>query len=246
MALLSRLTTWNSGDTLTASALNAEFNNFLNDYNGNITNANIASNAAIALSKLASTPATLTGVETFTNKTLTTPTINGGVIGSAMTGMVFPLDRSVATVTVNNTAVETSVYSYSVLGNTLGTNKALRLTILGSYLNNSGASRDLVIRVKYGATTIATKAGIQTGAEATIYDYMLQIIVAANGTGSQKGVFSINGRALSNVITIAGYGTASEDSTSDKTLSVTIQHGAADSNLTFTKEVAMLELINFN
>lgn len=55
MATISRLTTWNTGDTLTAAALNAEFNNILNDYNGGITNANISGSAAIAYSKLALT-----------------------------------------------------------------------------------------------------------------------------------------------------------------------------------------------
>ena len=50
MATISRQTTWNSGDTLTASDLNGEFNNIVNDYNGGITNANIGSSAAIAVS----------------------------------------------------------------------------------------------------------------------------------------------------------------------------------------------------
>src|SRR3990167_10859066 len=70
MATITRVTTWSTGDTLTADALNGEFNNIVNDYNGGITNANISASAGIALSKLASTPATLTGTETLTNKTI--------------------------------------------------------------------------------------------------------------------------------------------------------------------------------
>lgn len=53
MATISRIKTWNTGDVLTASDLNAEINNILNDYNGGITNANISGSAAIAYSKLA-------------------------------------------------------------------------------------------------------------------------------------------------------------------------------------------------
>lgn len=76
MATISRQTTWSTSDTLTASDLNAEFDNIVNDYNGNITNANIAAAAAIAASKLQSTVVTTTSTHTLTNKTLTSPTIN--------------------------------------------------------------------------------------------------------------------------------------------------------------------------
>lgn len=82
MSTISRVTTWSDNQTLTASALNGEFNNILNDYNGSITNANISASAAIALSKLASTPATLTGSETLTNKSITAPTITGTIAGN--------------------------------------------------------------------------------------------------------------------------------------------------------------------
>lgn len=106
MSTISRSTTWSDGQTLTAAALNAEFNNILNDYNGGITNANISASAAIAYSKLSltgailnadlagsiaaskisGTAATLAGTETLSNKRVTrravtvtqsaTPTIN--------------------------------------------------------------------------------------------------------------------------------------------------------------------------
>lgn len=86
MATTSRLTTWNSGDTLTASALNAEFNNLLTGGINNIENANIASSAAISASKIAGTAATLTGSETLTNKVLTSPTINAGALSGTFSG----------------------------------------------------------------------------------------------------------------------------------------------------------------
>src|SRR4030043_658086 len=55
MATVSRIKTWGTSDTLTAADLNAEFNNIINDYNGNITNANSSASAAIAYSKLSLT-----------------------------------------------------------------------------------------------------------------------------------------------------------------------------------------------
>jgi hypothetical protein len=79
MASTSRVKTWISGDTLTASDLNAEFNNLLTGGINNIQNANIAADAAISASKISGTAATLTGSEVLTNKTLTKPTVNGSI-----------------------------------------------------------------------------------------------------------------------------------------------------------------------
>lgn len=73
MSTIARVKTWLVNDTLTAADLNAEFNNIVSDYNGSISNANIAADAAIAITKLATTVVSLTGTQTLTNKTLTTP-----------------------------------------------------------------------------------------------------------------------------------------------------------------------------
>lgn len=79
MSIISLSTTWSDGQILTAPALNGNFTDIVSDYNGNITNANISGSAAIAFSKLAAVPATLSGSETLSNKTLTKPIINGSV-----------------------------------------------------------------------------------------------------------------------------------------------------------------------
>jgi len=84
MATISRTKTWVSAEVLTAADLNAEFDAILSDYNGGITNANIAAGAAITSTKISGTAVTLTGSETLTNKTLTAPVIstisNTGVV----------------------------------------------------------------------------------------------------------------------------------------------------------------------
>ena len=82
MAAVTRTTTWNSGDTLTASALNGEFNALLNAIA--IVNADVSGSAGIVFSKLDSvTVAGVTTSQTLTNKTLTKPTINGSVQGTS-------------------------------------------------------------------------------------------------------------------------------------------------------------------
>lgn len=82
-ATIARATTWATGDVLTAAALNGEFNVVFNDYNGNITDANVASGAAIALAKITGTAVNLTATQTLSNKTLTKPTIDGSVQGTS-------------------------------------------------------------------------------------------------------------------------------------------------------------------
>jgi hypothetical protein len=73
MATPNRTTIWVDNQILTASALNAEFNNLFASLS--IVNADISAGAAISPSKIAGTAATLTGVEDLTNKTLTNPLI---------------------------------------------------------------------------------------------------------------------------------------------------------------------------
>lgn len=76
MAAVTRTTTWSSGDTLTASALNGEFNNLLNALA--IVNADVSGSAGIVFSKLDSaTVAGVSATQTFTNKTLTNPLLTG-------------------------------------------------------------------------------------------------------------------------------------------------------------------------
>lgn len=63
MATISKPNTFTAGTVIVASEHNSNFDTIYNDYNGNITNANIASGAAIADTKLAqiSTASKVTG-----------------------------------------------------------------------------------------------------------------------------------------------------------------------------------------
>lgn len=54
MSLISKPKTFTSGTTILSADVNSDFDTIYNDYNGNITNANIAAGAAITDSKLAS------------------------------------------------------------------------------------------------------------------------------------------------------------------------------------------------
>lgn len=117
MSTVSRVTTWADNQVLTATALNAEFDNILSDYNGGITNANISGSAGITYGKLSltgsivnadlagsidkakitNTAVTLSDSQTLTNKTLTAPTINNPLVKGAYEAWVTDSDGATVT-----------------------------------------------------------------------------------------------------------------------------------------------------
>lgn len=68
------------------------------------------------------------------------------------------LDATTAALQLVNSVTETDMFSFSVPANTLGTGRRLRLTLVGRYRNESGASRTITGRVKFGGTTMVTDA----------------------------------------------------------------------------------------
>lgn len=100
MALITQQYVAVTGDTLTASIWNTEFQNIINNFNGGISNANIANAAGIAYSKLALTGAILnadlagniapskitnTAVTLTDTQTITNKTINGAITNATIT-----------------------------------------------------------------------------------------------------------------------------------------------------------------
>lgn len=148
-------------------------------------------------------------------------------------------DRDVAEQEVVNTVTETTVYSYSVPANTLGSNRELFLHAKGDYLNNSGAGSDFTVKVKLGSTTIFTGPTVNHSANASRRSWTIKAyICAANATNAQRvdaqyvapaiahAVDGIAGSA-GNTLYAATHNSVAEDSTSALTLSITVQHGTA-------------------
>lgn len=75
MATIS-VTNISDGDAVTAASINNQINTIVNDYNGNITNANIASGAAISADKLAGGTSGMFGAWSTWTPTLTN--LSGG------------------------------------------------------------------------------------------------------------------------------------------------------------------------
>ena len=162
------------------------------------------------------------------------------------------LDR-VGQLDIVNTAAETSIYSYSVVGGTLGATNTLHLLMDGDQLNNAGAGNDTVtLKIKYGATTMYSDTALYAS-NATRISWRMDIRLGnTTGTSAQyvsvqfltstrggattgNGDFNANGTQYAILS-----GTAAEDSTATKTFDVTIQHSLTDATVSWRRQYASL------
>lgn len=153
------------------------------------------------------------------------------------------LDSAVASTTVGNTANETTLYTISIPANTLGTANALRLTIIGTWLQN--AAKSVAIKLKYGGTTAATTAAAAIDDSATTTGLKIDALLMAQGaTNSQFGAIFLNaGVRFANSNPISSQGTAAEDSTGALNLVVSAQWSGAHASATLTSKYVILEKI---
>jgi hypothetical protein len=185
----------------------------------------------------------------------------GGIVGAttaATTNPVRVLDRDVAVATVASTTSETTVYTYAVAGGTLGSTKALRLTLIGDYLNNDANPRAFTVRVKYGATTALTaveSSNLNASRGAVTLSVTLSALNATNAQavsgiltfaegsennagGTMKALSATHRQWVGTNASLA------EDSTASKNLVVTVQHDASSANLSFRCHIVQVELLD--
>ena len=162
------------------------------------------------------------------------------------------LNEAHATTTIANTTTETDLYSFALPTN-LAAGDILRLSLRGDYLNNTGSGQGLTIKVKIGATTAITLAssGTQFGTGTDRRDWHADVLIACEGTAAQRVYTSVvvgmnTAAAINAGSTFAmgnETGSATEDTTSAKTLAVTATLTTASANLEVTAKIAVLEKI---
>lgn len=144
--------------------------------------------------------------------------LSGGGGGSGGGGTKLAIDTTAVTVTASTT--ETTLFTVSIPGGTLGTNNAIYYRFHGTHDTTGGAgSTEGTFRVKYGGTTIAT---FTSGGSAAEVDVIIEgSVIAHNATNAQKAEavsfanLSLNTRELS---------TAAVDSTVAQDLVITVQN----------------------
>lgn len=155
------------------------------------------------------------------------------------------LAKSTSIVMVDQANVEVTLFSWTVPGGTLGTNKALRLTLIGRCM--LGTTWPLVeIRVKYGSAVVLGYAPSQEAAGATIRPFSIVAHIAAMGAANSQFIHfnAWNGLIEDSAPTeYGGQGIASVDSSLNQGLIVTLKTNQGGANHWYEKRYAVLELI---
>jgi hypothetical protein len=149
-------------------------------------------------------------------------------------------------VAVSNTVTETTIYSFSITANTLGTDKILQGVIQGTYLNNSAATRTVRVRIKYGATTILDKTSAAIGFNAAPGTFFINYFIGNQGSASvQEAYMNCSIESGANVsVNWDDRGVAAINSATTQTLVVTVQMSAATATQTITKTLGVLNMLN--
>ena len=186
---------------------------------------------------LSSSPVTSTELEHVSGVTSALQPQIDAKLATTATTYAKILNHTTTPVTVGDTVTETSIYSFSVTGGSLSTNRRIGVKLFGKW--SGDGSHALTIRAKYGATTICSLEYFNSGGTPSNAPFNIQFDLTSSGaTGTQNGFLQAQAYAAFEIIDSSGqqasFGTATEDSTADKTLNITVQWTVADNSDTYT------------
>lgn len=164
--------------------------------------------------------------------------------------------RDVTELIINDDSDETAIFSYTIPANNLGADGMFRFTVMAEYRNNSSVNRTLTVRVKFGGTEIMDNGLAAIATDAANRAFRLDGLIANRAAGNQRADVAVLLSAAGSPSTGVGEWNVAPksdglvfadaigiDTTAAKLLEVTIQHSAAHGALTFTREIALGELI---
>lgn len=153
------------------------------------------------------------------------------------------LQRDIADTTVASSAAETAIFSCSV-SNLSFNGRTVILEIAGTYLFNNAGKDTTTLRVKFGATTVATSIVQGVALSATTYKWFARFVLTSRSTSAQQGNGFIKFANINAAYDDAQNGTAAINtgSAGNTTFQVTAQHSASSANLSITKTTGVLVL----
>jgi hypothetical protein len=168
---------------------------------------------------------------------------------------VYVYDQSPSAVDVVSTATETTVYSKVIGAGHMSSDRTLHCTITAEYLNNTGANRDLTVRIKFGGTTHFGHVGTFVS-DPDRYSFPIAFSIQNLGAANVnflQGWWGISGSpAAGSVAGVVQSGSPSWfmsngnmtiDTALAQTLEVTVQHSVSSASLSFRKKYANLEMV---
>jgi hypothetical protein len=187
------------------------------------------------------------------------PTVLGS--GATIGGFAVPvvLARLTTPVDVVNTLTETTLFTYTVPANTLGTTRRLRLELGGDYLNNSGGTLTTseTLRIKFGGTTIWQDDGKLHANSSNRKPWFMRVNITNLGAANSQslgGWITLGGSPSTTGIgeygddeidaqTAIGNTGLTIDTTAAADLVVTVQHGQQHANISYRANSGVLELV---
>ena len=182
--------------------------------------------------------------------------IAGELVGS-VTG-TYDLVSSTTETSLISGAVASSTTGFRIPAKTIPVNGALRLTIVGDYLNSTGSAQSCTLRIKFGGTVFYGDAVGSIASSVTRHPARIELVLvnlnATNSnllvgaapawgggtpaTGSVAGTYG--GIADARLVTS---GVQAIDTTLDQFLDVTATHSANSSSLSIRRLAAFAELL---
>lgn len=153
------------------------------------------------------------------------------------------LDKVTSDVTVVSTAAETTIYTKSIVGGILGSNNILRLSLVITDYDSDAAT--LLLRAKYGGTTLATLTITTAGGINNMLGLLTFILQGNGATNAQQGLLKIEGDAtlVAGATSVVAVGTSAVDSTSAQTLLISADFDASSAANKIVIGNAFLEVL---
>lgn len=188
--------------------------------------------------------------------------VNGGPSGAVPPPTASSLAASAQPVTVPETGqpLFVDVLGYTLPGGTLPTDGAIRVTLAGTYVNNSGASRVYTVQIQLGGTTLYEAVSAGNGASALLTTWRCEFQINAqsqtqvhlNGFFYQSptNVVTTGLGALNNIarvsmdINTATGGVAVGDLASNRLIAFSLQHPTNTATQTFVRNSYTVELLS--
>jgi hypothetical protein len=160
--------------------------------------------------------------------------------------------KDVTVIVTSNTVVETTHFTTTIPGGTLGTTRGIKMVIMGHILNNKGSSGTVQYKIKYGGTTVYDATHTVSNNASERGTHIEAWITARNSTSIQE-INSVSRVGAPG--TVAGVGAAIDTnffahyhgltvaSASDQTLSFTITMSAASASFSVTTDTVFLEYV---
>lgn len=137
-----------------------------------------------------------------------------------------------------NSTSETDLYSFTIPGGTLGTDRAVRMYLEMFLFNNSGVTVTVTWRIYYGGSSLASVAG--SIATSTAYRYV-PFTYLLKGNGATNAQLARSGSIRANTDAIVS--TFAIDSTIDKIMKITSQFDTANANVEARVSMRVTEVV---